>query len=148
MKLFSTLISLLFAASLIAPAHATPSKWGKSDKLSDVEQKIDARQYEAAIADLKKIVLKDTDNADAYNLLGFTHRKLKRYEVAEEYYQRALSLNPKHRGAMEYLGELYVETNRMDEARAMLARLEKACFLSCEEYNSLEAMIERSSKGL
>lgn len=147
MKHAHYLICLLLASSLAAPAHAAPAHWGKADNLRAVEQKITARQYEAAIAELKKIVASDADNADAYNLLGFTHRKLKRYDVAQEYYQRALSLNPGHKGAMEYLGELYVETGRMEEANAMLARLDKACLFSCEEYKSLKAMIENAHAG-
>src|SRR5690606_15355457 len=143
MKHANYLICLLLASSLAAPAYSAPSNWGKADNMRGVEQKIAARQYEAAIEDLKKILVNDADNADACNLLGFTHRKLKRYDVAEEYYQRALSLNPGHKGAMEYLGELYVETGRMEEANAMLARLDKACLFSCEEYKSLKEVIEK-----
>jgi Tfp pilus assembly protein PilF len=68
--------------------------------------------------------------------------------MAEEYYGRALELDPKHKGAMEYLGELYVETDRMDEAHLMLARLNDACFLSCKEYRQLKEVIERKEQGL
>ena len=147
MKYANPLICLLFASCLTVPAYAAPNNWGKSDTMAGVEQKIEAKQYEAAIAELKTIVAKDDDNADAFNLLGFSNRKLKRYDVAEEYYQKALTLNPKHKGAMEYLGELYVETNRMDEANAMLARLDKACFLTCDEYKTLKSKID-SHAGL
>ena len=146
MKKTNLVICTLLVSTLSVPALAanTSSSWnkGKSDAMTEVEQRINNQQYEAAIHDLKGIVAKDTDNADAYNLLGYTHRKLKRYEVAEDYYQRALALDPDHRGAMEYLGELYVETQRRDEANAMLSRLDKACFFGCEEYRKLKAMID------
>ena len=68
--------------------------------------------------------------------------------MAEQYYNRALELDPKHKGAMEYLGELYVETGRMDEANQMLSRLDNACFLSCSEYKQLKSVIEGKGQGL
>jgi len=150
MKNTNALICALLAATLSASTFAanTSSSWSKSDDMAEVEASIDAKQYEAAIRDLKGIVAKDANNADAYNLLGFTHRKLKRYEVAEEYYLRALTLDPKHKGAMEYLGELYVETGRMEEANTMLSRLDEACFFSCQEYRDLKAMIENQQNGV
>lgn len=151
MKLSKPLICALFVSSLSTPVLAAPSHtstWSASDSMGAVETKIEDKQYQAAIYDLKKIVAKDADNADAYNLLGFTHRKLKQYEVAEEYYQKALALDPKHKGALEYLGELYVETNRMDKANEMLTRLDKACFFGCDEYSTLKKMIEQKSQGL
>ncbi|RLU01933.1 tetratricopeptide repeat protein [Ketobacter sp.] len=143
------LICALLVSALSAPVYAAkPSSWGESDALGGVSKKIDAQQYDAAILDLEKIVAKDADNADAYNLLGFSNRKLKHYEVAEKYYLRALTLNPKHKGAMEYLGELYVETNRLDQARDMLTRLDEACFFGCKEYRELKAVIEQKEQKL
>lgn len=149
MKHTNPIICALLVSCLAAPVYAAPSSsWGKSDKMSSVETKIDAKQYQSAIDELKTIVAKDANNADAYNLLGFSNRKLKRYDIAEDYYQQALQLEPKHKGAMEYLGELYVETDRMDEARQMLVRLDEACFLSCNEYRQLKTVIERKQQGL
>ncbi|MGB3623798.1 tetratricopeptide repeat protein [Ketobacter sp. MCCC 1A13808] len=143
------IICALLVSCLSAPAIAAPGgSWGKTDSMSTVERKIDAKDYQAAIDELTVIVKKESNNADAYNLLGFSNRKLKRYEIAEEYYLQALKLDPKHKGAMEYLGELYVETDRMDEAHRMLARLDKACFLSCSEKKQLKTAIERKEQGL
>ena len=149
MKHTHPLICALLVSCLAAPVVAAPSSsWGKTTEMSGVEAKIDARQYQSAIDELKTIVAKDADNADAFNLLGYTNRKLKRYDIAEDYYQQALTLDPNHKGTMEYLGELYVETDRMDEARKMLSRLDKACFISCSEYRQLKTMIERKQQGL
>ncbi|MEZ5508690.1 MAG: tetratricopeptide repeat protein [Gammaproteobacteria bacterium] len=149
MNTTKTFACALLIACLTAPVYAAPSSsWGKSDKMGNVAEKIEDKQYQAAIDELKAIVEKDADNADAFNLLGYSNRKLKRYEMAEEYYGRALELDPKHKGAMEYLGELYVETDRMDEAHLMLARLNDACFLSCKEYRQLKEVIERKEQGL
>ena len=98
--------------------------------------------YAGAIPLLQKSVATDSSNADAYNLLGFSHRKLGEIEAALTFYGKALALEPEHRGANEYLGELYLELGRLDEAQERLAVLEKACFFGCEEYSDLEAMIE------
>jgi len=149
MHINKTVSCFLLALFLAAPVSAAPSSsWGKTSTMSGVEKKIDAKQYQSAIDELKIIVAKDDNNADAYNLLGFSHRKLKRYEQAEDYYQRALQINPKHKGAMEYLGELYVETDRMDEANQMLQRLDDACLLNCKEYGQLKTVIDHKAQGL
>jgi len=148
MNTTKTFTCALLIACLTAPVYAAPSSsWGKSGKMGEVAEKIESKQYQAAIDELKTIVAKDADNADAFNLLGYSNRKLKRYDIAEEYYERALQLDPKHKGAMEYLGELYVETDRMDEAHLMLARLDDACFLSCKEYRLLKDVIDRKEQG-
>ncbi len=149
MNYSKSVICALLVSCLAAPVYAAPGdSWGKNDKMSSVEKNIDAKNYQAAIAELETIVAKDAKNADAYNLLGFSNRKLKNYTVAEQYYNRALELDPKHKGAMEYLGELYVETGRMDEANQMLSRLDNACFLSCSEYKQLKSVIEGKAQGL
>lgn len=149
MKHTNPILCALLVSCLAAPVYAAPSSsWGKNDKMSSVETKLDAKQYQSAIDELETIVAKDANNADAYNLLGFSNRKLKRYDIAEDYYHQALRLDPKHKGAMEYLGELYVETDRMDEAQEMLSRLDKACFMGCSEYRQLKTMIKNKQQGL
>jgi tetratricopeptide (TPR) repeat protein len=64
---------------------------------------------------------------DAHNLMGFAYRKLGDYHRALEAYDRALELNPHHRGALEYLGEAYLELDRPDLAEGMLERLAVEC---------------------
>ena len=61
--------------------------------------------------------------------------------MAESYYQKALALNPEHVGALEYLGELYLETDRPEKAQEMLERLDDACFFQCKKYEILEKLI-------
>lgn len=149
MKHAKPVICALLISTLSVPAFAAkPSSWGDSGEMSKVSRKLDDQQYESAILDLQAMVAKDADNADAYTLLGFSHRKIKQYEAAEKYYLRALTLNPKHKGAMEYLGELYVETDRMDNANDMLVRLDEACFFGCKEYTKLKTFIENKKEGL
>ena len=79
------------------------------------------------------------NQADILNYLGFTSRKLGNYEKGEEYYLLGLKIEPNHKGINEYLGELYVVTNRMDLAKERLNVL-KNC--NCEEFNDLKEIIE------
>ena len=73
--------------------------------------------------------------------MGYTQRKLGNYETAKSYYAMALEVDPNHKGANEYLGELYVETGDMDKAQIQLAKLEEICTFGCIEENELRAWI-------
>ena len=82
--------------------------------------------------------------ADTLNYLGFTTRKLGDYEGGEEFYLQGLQIEPDHNGINEYLGELYVATNRMDMAKERLEVL-KTC--NCEEYDELKEIIDGTKKS-
>lgn len=71
---------------------------------------------------------KAPNNADALNLMGYAHRKLGRVDQALGFYRKALAINGGHRGALEYLGELYLQTRGPKQAKEMLKRLDDACF--------------------
>ncbi len=92
----------------------------------------------AAVLLLKAALAKASNNADAWNLMGYAHHKLGQVDQALGFYQKALSLNAEHRGALEYLGELYLQTGRPKQAKEMLKRLDGACFFGCEEYDDLK----------
>ena len=88
-------------------------------------------------AELK--VLADThQHADVYSLMGFSLRKTGDYPTALTFYKKALDFDANHKGAREYLGELYVETGDLPKAREQLAVLEKLCPQGCEEREDLE----------
>jgi tetratricopeptide (TPR) repeat protein len=103
---------------------------------------LEAGDYAGAIPLLQKSVAADSSNADAYNLLGFSHRRLGQVEAALAHYGKALALEPEHRGANEYLGELYLELGQLDQARERLDVLDDACIFGCPEYRELKAKIE------
>ena len=109
-------------------------------KLDKAKQK-----YEKAQKLLIKSNKKKPDNADTLNYLGFTTRKLGDFENGEKYYLQGLAINPKHIGINEYLGELYVATNRHNLA---VERLEVLSGCNCKEYEDLKAIIagEKISK--
>ena len=96
----------------------------------------------AAVLLLKAALAKAPNNADAWNLMGYAHRKLGQVDQALGFYQKALSLNAEHRGALEYLGELYLQTGRPKQAKEMLKRLDDAYFSGCEEYDDLKKALQ------
>ena len=111
---------------------------------------VEAARYRKAIRTLEKLNRKEPGNADVLNLLGFAHRKLGEVETAFDYYRKALAADPGHLGANEYLGELYLETDRLREAEGRLARLDEACPSGCEERRELAEAIDayKAARGL
>jgi Flp pilus assembly protein TadD len=129
-------------AAIVVPAYAVDDIEGAdAPDLSVVQAKIAAKDYQGALADLRDLA-QDTQQADVYNLLGFTLRKTGDYTTALTYYTKALELKPDHKAAREYLGELYVETGDMDKAREQLASLQKLCPAGCEELADLQKAVD------
>lgn len=112
-----------------------------NSELAKVTTLLNANNFKQALADLKIIDSEFKNNADVNNLLGYSSRKLKQYKPAATYYEKALKLNPNHLGALEYQGELFVLTNKVSAAKKNLAKLEKLCGLSCDEYLDLKKAI-------
>jgi tetratricopeptide (TPR) repeat protein len=112
----------------------------KAGKLEKKEKGEKAKKlYSQAFKKLNTAYTSDKNNPDILNYMGFTSRKTGNFEEAENYYLKGLDLDPKHNGINEYLGELYVQTNRIDKANERLAVL-KNC--NCEEYQELELIIK------
>ena len=105
-----------------------------------VRAKIKAQDYKAALPELRDLA-EDTQNADIYNSLVFTLRKTGDYVTSLSSYTKALDLQPDHKAAREYLGELYIETGHMDKAKEQLATLTKPCPAGCEEREDLKRAI-------
>ena len=84
----------------------------KSGPLAAIEKKIEAGKYEEALADLEVHIEKNRTSADAFNWLGYANRELGRYKQAQKAYARALFLDPDHKGAHEYAGELRLQLGR------------------------------------
>ena len=110
---------------------------GKLEK----KEKIDKAKklYSQAFKKLEKAYSSEKKNPDILNYMGYTSRKIGNFEQAEKFYLTGLSIKPDHNGINEYLGELYVQTNRLDKANERLDVL-KNC--NCEEYNELELIIK------
>jgi Flp pilus assembly protein TadD len=114
--------------------------------LTSVRAKIKAKDFKAAIAELTPM-LETHQHADVYNLLGFSLRKTGDAKQAYTFYRKALEFDPEHKGALEYLGELYVETGQIDKARENVALLKKLCPTGCEELADLEQAIAAAPKA-
>ena len=113
-----------------------------ADGLDPIRAYIDDGDYGTAIAELKSLNQEEAGNADVLNLLGYSYRKTGDLDTAHEYYTAALSVDPKHRGANEYIGELYLETGQLGKAEERLAVLDGECFFPCAEYTDLKAAIK------
>ena len=108
---------------------------------------IEAKDYSNALPLLQQVVAKDPKNADAYTLMGYATRKMGNPNGSLQYYNQALSLDPKHIGAHEYIGEAYLMLDRVGEAEQQLARLDSICVFGCTEYRELKAAIASYKAG-
>jgi len=115
---------------------------GQDPAYTQAVSAIEAGQYRAAIPLLEGVVARDERNADAYNWLAYAVRKDGDPARAIPIYQKALALDPKHRGAHEYIGEAYLMLGDLGSARQHLARLDALCFFGCSEYRDLKQAIE------
>jgi len=142
------LAALAIACALISPAGAfaadtaeTPASATTGD-FDSARALVDARKYDEALPALRQLDQQSPNNPDVLNLTGFSLRKTGRMDEALDYYNRALALNPRHRGANEYLGELYLETKQPEKAKERLEVLRQACG-DCEEFQDLQKQISQ-----
>ena len=159
-KLIYTLLIIIaltnnsFSAGSSSDNDSTPkvSNYAKAKNLIKAAKKYEKKgkteKAQKRYTKAQKLLLKSNDEkplqADTLNYLGFTTRKLGDYEGGEKFYLQGLQIEPNHSGINEYLGELYVATNRMDMAKERLDVL-KTC--NCEEYGELKEIIEGTKKS-
>ena len=159
-KLIYTLLIIIaltnnsFSAGSSSDNDSTPkvSNYAKAKNLIKAAKKYEKKgkteKAQKRYAKARKLLLKSNEQkplqADTLNYLGFTTRKLGDYEGGEKFYLQGLEIEPNHNGINEYLGELYVATNRMDMAKERLEVL-KTC--NCEEYDELKKIIEGTKKS-
>ncbi|MDI1237743.1 MAG: tetratricopeptide repeat protein [Polaromonas sp.] len=127
-------------AALAADFQATPVENARLDDFAAGKKAMDAKKWAEAASSFSKVVAQNPKNADAYNYLGYSNRWLGKYDEAFAAYNNALTLDPKHRGALEYSGIAYLKTGQKAQAEAQLARLQAIC-ASCEETADLAKAI-------
>jgi Flp pilus assembly protein TadD len=141
MKKLLPIIVLLF--SMAGLSQAADPEPAKSDPtwLTEARASIKSENYDQAVKQLQ--AANETSSADWNNLLGYSLRKKQPPDLvgAEKYYQAALKIDPRHRGALEYYGKLKLLNNDLPGAEALLARLDKACTFGCEEYSDLKEAV-------
>jgi len=123
------------------PAPQTANQQAREADYEKAEYLIKADKCEEAIPLLKGVVADNAKDADALNFLGFCHRKTGKLKESLAYYEQALAVNPKHKGAHEYLGELYLRMGDLPKAEGQLKILKELCPSGCEELEDLEADI-------
>ena len=157
-KLIYTLLIIIaltknsFSAGTSSNSSNSSSSYTKAYNLIKAAKKYEKKgkteKAQKKYANAQKLLLKSNKKkplqADTLNYLGFTTRKLGDYEKGEEFYLQGLQIEPNHRGINEYLGELYIVTNRMDLAKERLNVL-KSC--DCKEYKQLKEIIEGTKKS-
>ena len=143
--------STLFAAGGDGGGSSDASLYDEAVKLVKRAGKLERKEkldkakklYSQAFSKLEKAHKKNKKDPDILNYMGFTSRKVGNFEIAEKFYLQGLSIKPNHNGINEYLGERYVQTNRIDKANERLEIL-KNC--NCDEYKELELIIK--NKGV
>ena len=155
MNNFQFLLSIFIVSQLsLGITLADPSSPDNNDKTEPVS--VDYKngsiavyngKFQVAIKHLERAARISTNNPDVYNLLGYSHRKLDQLEKAFDYYLKALKLDPRHPGANEYIGELYLRTNNLKKAEEHLAVLDDVCLFGCDEYDNLKDAIEKYKKS-
>ena len=152
-KLFIIIFTVLINNYLLAAGGESSSSSSMSDPYKDAtslvkragklekKEKIEKAKklYTQAFKKLEKAYSTDKNNPDILNYMGYTSRKIGKFEQAEKYYLAGLKIKPDHNGINEYLGELYVQTNRIDKANERLQVL-KSC--NCDEFKELELIIK------
>ena len=137
--------------ALLVPAYAyaadsSPAPRAPSDVyLQRYDAAKDRQDWAGAASVMKDAVAAKPDNADYHNLYAYSLRKsgTKQMDLVFQHYNEALRLDPKHRGAHEYLGEAYLMVGNVAKAKDELAALDKLCFFSCSEYNDLKNAISQ-----
>jgi Flp pilus assembly protein TadD len=148
----SFVFALAVALPLSAQAMGTgpaPTSVANPD-YAQAEKLIKEWKYAEAIPLLEKVVKDDPKNADAYNQLGYASRKLNKLPDARIHYAKALELQPEHKGALAYQGEMFLMLDDVKSAEINLAKLDKLCTFGCTEYTELKKAVTeyKQRKGI
>ena len=139
-------LALLPSTTRAASTDESPKEGQPDPEYAAGKAAILAKDWNAAIRSLSSAALRDTRNADIENYLGYAYRQSGRLPLAFTHYQRALQLDPRHRGAHEYIGEAYLMANNLIKAEEHLAALQRICLIPCEEYEDLKKAVTEYRK--
>jgi tetratricopeptide (TPR) repeat protein len=139
----AAVISLVCLApgALASGGSDLPEKETADPDLAMARKAIEKKEWQEAIRRLEKVAERQGASADVQNLLGYAERNRGNMDAAFAHYEKALRLDPKHRGAHEYVGEAYLMVGNLAKAKEHLAALDKLCRFSCEEYRDLKKKV-------
>jgi tetratricopeptide (TPR) repeat protein len=132
--------------STMAAMVETPDWAALDPDFAAGKRAIGVGNWDGAIKALTNAALRDDRNADIQNYLGYAYRRLRQFDPAIQHYQRALTLNPRHRSAHEHLGEAHLARGDLAKAKEQLAALEQICLILCDEYDDLKRAITEYNK--
>lgn len=134
----------VFAMPSAAP---TPSASSSSGDYDAGVRAVKDNKFNEAVAQLEKVVARDPNHVDAHNYLGFSLRKLGQFDKAASHYRAALQLKPDHKQAIEYYGELFLQTKELPKAEEQLAKLQRLCPSGCAELTELDNAVKKFKAG-
>lgn len=122
-------------------ASSEPVEAEPSARYAEGVAAVDAGNYEKALEIFADLTAVDPTNADAFNMLGYTHRRLQNFSESIRNYQTALQIDPQHTGAHQYIGEAYLEINNLEMAEKHLQELNLICLFGCDDFEALEQAV-------
>ena len=125
------------------PYETDPDLAARDDDYAAGKRATEKNDWAEAARLFKRAERRHPEHADLQNILGFTHRNLKDYDLAFRHYKRALELDPRHRGAHEYIGETYLLVGDVAGAERHVVALKEICLLPCEELATLERAVSQ-----
>jgi len=141
----AALLALSLCVGVVA--HADPYEFedtgARDPDFAAGKAAMEKKDWGQAVKRFQQTALREPDNADVQNFLGFGYRNLGQLDLAFKHYKRAIELNPRHRGAHEYIGEAYLIANDLPNAEKHLAALREICLLPCEELADLEKAVKQ-----
>ena len=142
MAVVAVTVAIAPLAARAEPYEADPDLSKRDDDYAKAKLAMDAKSWDEAVRLFDRAAVRHPDNADLQNYLGYANRNLKKYDVAIVHYKRAIELDPRHRGAHEYLGETYLLLDDMAGAERHLKALKDICLLPCEQLDDLQRAID------
>jgi Flp pilus assembly protein TadD len=139
-------LGVLSPGALADPEETDPDLAKRDADYAAGVAAVKAKSWSEAVAKLKIAERRNPDSADLHNFLGFSYRNLKQFDLAFTHYKRSLAIDPRHRGAHEYIGEAYLMVGDLPSAERHVAALKGICLLGCEELEDLEKAVAAYKK--
>ena len=141
--MFGAAIAALAPVAAAEPYESDPDLASRDDDYAAGKRAVDKSDWGEAARRFRLAERRNPEHADLQNILGFTYRNLRQYDLAFKHYKRAIELDPRHRGAHEYIGETYLLVGDVEGAQRHLAALKQICLLPCDEMIELERAIAK-----
>ena len=134
-------LALAAVGARAEPYEVDPDLAARDEDYAAGKRAVDRKDWDEAVRRFKLAERRHPEQADLQNILGYAHRNLKQYDLAFVHYKRAIEIEPRHRGAHEYIGETYLLTGDLAGAEKHLEALRQICLLPCDELRDLDKAV-------